>query len=166
MLRTKIICTLGPATSDPEVITEMVRGGLDVARLNMAHGARESQIGMIDSVRRAAKSAARPIPILADLSGPKIRVGSLPVAITLRPADQIVVAPEGRTRPGQIPTTYARLVTDLRPGSRVAIDDGLIELECQDVDGERATFEVLRGGGSSEATRELMYRPGWTRPRA
>jgi len=146
MLRTKIICTLGPATSDPEVITEMVRGGLDVARLNMAHGDRESQVGMIDSVRRAAKSAARPIPILADLSGPKIRVGSMPAAITLRPADQIVIAPEGGTRPGQIPTTYAGLVSDLRPGSHVAINDGLIELECQDVDGERATFEVLRGG--------------------
>jgi pyruvate kinase len=146
MLRTKIICTLGPATSDREVIGEMVRRGMDVARLNMAHGDRASHRQMIESVRAASEAEGRPISVLADLSGPKIRVGSLAEPIALRPGDEITMTFQERAQPGQIPTRYAGLFQDLARGARVAIDDGLIELDCQEADGEEAVFEVRRGG--------------------
>ena len=119
---------------------------MDVARLNMAHGDRASHRRMIDAVRIASEAEGRTIAVLADLSGPKIRVGSLAEPIALRPGDRITMTFEDQAQPGQIPTTYAGLVQDLERGACVAVNDGLIELECQEVDGAEAVFEVLRGG--------------------
>ena len=146
MLRTKIICTLGPATSEPDVIGQLVRGGMDVARLNMAHGDWNSHRRMIESVRAAAENVERPIAVLADLQGPKIRIGELAEPVELNLGDQVEIAFERRFRPGQIPTTYEGLARDLLEGDRVLIDDGLVELECLTVDTDQVTFRVIQGG--------------------
>ena len=146
MLRTKIVCTLGPATSEAAVVLDLVQGGMDVARLNMAHGDHATHRKMVDSVRAAAIRVDRPIAVLADLRGPKIRVGPLAAPTEIPPGGQVVMAFADHARPGQIPITYEGLARDLGEGDRVLIDDGLIELECVRVDGQEVTFRAPRGG--------------------
>jgi pyruvate kinase len=146
MLRTKMVCTLGPSTDADEVVERLVRGGLDMARINMSHGDRTQHRAAVERVRAVAAQEGRPVPVLVDLAGPKIRVGQLEGPLELLPGDQVVFAPEGRQRPGEIPTTYERLARDLGPGEQVLLDDGLLELRCVSTDGERATLEVVRGG--------------------
>jgi pyruvate kinase len=146
MIRTKIVATLGPASSSPEAIGALVRAGLDMARINMSHGTHEQHRETVLSVRRAAAEVGRPVALLVDLAGPKIRVGDLAQPLTLEVGDVVVVAPEGRTAAGEIPTTYHELARDLRPGNHVLLDDGLLELETLDSDGVRARFRVVRGG--------------------
>jgi len=146
MLRTKIVCTLGPSTADPLIVRELVRGGMDVARLNMAHGGHQEHRRLIEAVRAAGKHVERPIGVLADLSGPKIRVGRLPNPLRLASGDEVTMAYEGHAKAGQLPTTYEPLVRDLEPGMRVAVDDGLIELECTGVESSEVAFRVVRGG--------------------
>lgn len=146
MLRTKIVCTIGPATSSPEVIEGLVRGGLDMARINMSHGSHSEHREAVEMIRAAARAEGRPVPILVDLSGPKIRVGLLDAPIDLEPGRRIVIAPEGEAVEGEIPTGYAGLAADVSPGQQVLLDDGLLEIRCVETDGVRATFEVVRGG--------------------
>ena len=146
MLRTKVVCTLGPATSTPEAIRTLVRGGMDLARVNMSHGAHEAHERSIEAVRAAAGEVGRPVAILADLAGPKIRVGTLETPIELEVGAVVVVAPEASARPGEIPTTYAPLAEEIRDGDQVLMDDGLLELRCVGVAGDRARLEVVRGG--------------------
>lgn len=146
MRRTKIVCTLGPATSSPEIIAALVEAGLDVARINMSHGDRDGHREMIELLREAARAADRPVAILADLAGPKIRVGELPEPIELAPGDEVVMAEEGRAEEGDIPTTYRYLGEDLKPGDCVLLDDGLLELECRSIEDGRVAFTVVRGG--------------------
>ncbi len=145
-LRTKVVCTLGPASASPEVIRGLVQAGLDMARINMSHGTHEEHARAIETVRAAARDQGRPVAILADLAGPKIRVGDLPEPILLEPGDRVVLAPAGEQRSGEIPTTYAELADDLEPGDHVLLDDGLLELETVETDGARATLAVVRGG--------------------
>jgi len=146
MLRTKVVCTLGPATSSPEKIAALVRGGMDLARVNMSHGDREHHAGAIASVRAAANEIGRPVAILVDLAGPKIRVGDLEESIPLDVGSTVIVAPEDSAEPGEIPTTYAELADDIHVGDTVLMDDGLLELTCVGVDGDRARLQVVRGG--------------------
>jgi pyruvate kinase len=146
MLHTKIICTLGPATSTPEAVEEMVRSGMDVARINLSHGSQEQHRRMISLVREAARGRTRPVAILADLQGPKIRVGKLLEPIRLTPGEAVTFVPEGEQTRDEIPTTYPALAGDLSPGDQVLLDDGLLELICLDTDGNRARCEVVRGG--------------------
>jgi pyruvate kinase len=122
MLRTKVVCTLGPATSDSEVIADMVRWGMNVARLNMAHGDHSGHAKMIEAVRSAGRELQQPVAILADLCGPKIRVGELGGPRELVPGDRVVITAEDHAAKDQIPTTYPELVDDLDEGVRVAID--------------------------------------------
>src|SRR5688572_2936492 len=128
MLRTKVVCTLGPATSTPEAISALVRGGMDLARVNMSHGEHDTHAASIEAVRKAATEAGRPVAILADLAGPKIRVGTLASPVELEVGAVAVVAPEASARPGEIPTTYAPLAEEIRVGDAVLMDDGLLEL--------------------------------------
>lgn len=146
MLRTKIVCTIGPATSSPEVVEGLVRGGLDMARINMSHGSHEHHREAVERIRAAAREVGRPVPILVDLSGPKIRVGALAEPIELVAGERVVFAPEGQAAEGEIPTGYAGLAGDVGPGQQVLLDDGHLEIRCVDTDGVRATFEVVRGG--------------------
>ncbi len=146
MLRTKIVCTIGPATSSEERIRGLVAGGLDMARINMSHGSHEHHREAVERIRAAAREAGRPVPILVDLSGPKIRVGNLAEPVELVEGAQIVIAPESSAAPGEIPTSYEALASDVAPGQQVLLDDGLLEVRCVDTDGLRARFEVVRGG--------------------
>jgi pyruvate kinase len=146
MLRTKVVCTLGPATSSPEKIAALVRGGMDLARVNMSHGEHEHHAKAIEAVRAAADDAGRPVAILVDLSGPKIRVGELSHSIQLDVGSTVIIAPDDSAAEGEIPTTYRELAQDIRPGQTVLMDDGLLELTCVGVDGDRTRLQVVRGG--------------------
>jgi pyruvate kinase len=146
MRRTKIVCTLGPASTEPGVLRALVRAGMDVARINMSHGDREAHRGTLRGVREAGREAGRKVGILVDLQGPKIRVGRLREPRVLSPGERIVFAPEGSEKEGELPTTYRELALDVTEGDQVLLDDGLLELVCLEIDGDRSAFEVIRGG--------------------
>ncbi len=146
MLRTKIVCTLGPSSSSPDIILEMVRSGMDVARINMSHGAAEGHRAVVETVRAAADEVGKPVAILVDLCGPKIRVGNLDEPIVLERGQTVTMAPEETAGPGEIPTTYAPLAHEIEAGKTVLLDDGLLELHCVGIEGDRAQLEVVRGG--------------------
>lgn len=146
MLRTKIVCTLGPATSSPDQVLALARAGMNVARVNFSHGSREDHRASVESVRAASRELLRPIAVLVDLSGPKIRVGDLPEPVTLEPGERVVMVPAELAEPGEIPTTYAPLAHEIAPGNQVLLDDGLLELVCRETDGDRTILEVVRGG--------------------
>ena len=128
MLRTKVVCTLGPATSDPETVLAMVRGGMNLARINMSHGTREEHLASIEAVRAAASEVRRPVAVLVDLQGPKIRVGMLERPVDLGVGDSVVMAPEDIATGDEIPTTYAPLAEEISTGDMVLLDDGHLEL--------------------------------------
>jgi len=146
MPRTKVVCTLGPASSSPETVLAMVEGGMCMARINLSHGTHAEHRGRIEAVRAAADKVRRPVAVLADLAGPKIRVGDLSAPLTLEAGRTVVLAPESSAREGEIPTTYAPLAVEIEEGQAVLLDDGLLELRCTGTDGDRARFEVVRGG--------------------
>ena len=146
MLRTKVVCTLGPASSSPEVILEMVKQGMDLARVNMSHGSRDDHRASMAAVRAASAEVGRPVGIMVDLSGPKIRVGELEAPMQLEAGQTVVMAPEDIAVRGEIPTTYSPLAEEIQAGDRVLLDDGLLELSCTGTEGERTRLEVVRGG--------------------
>jgi pyruvate kinase len=147
MLRTKIVCTIGPSTTSPDTVSELVRRGMDVARINMSHGDHATHAASIRAVREAAESQGRAVAILVDLQGPKIRVGRLEEPVALVAGQEVVFAPEDEADPAsELPTTFPGLAGDVSPGNAMLLDDGLLELECIGVDRNRARFEVIRGG--------------------
>jgi pyruvate kinase len=146
MLRTKVVCTLGPASSSHEVILAMVKGGMDLARVNMSHGSRDEHRASIAAVRAASAEVGRPVGLMVDLSGPKMRVGELEPAMKLEVGQSVVMAPEGNSIEGEIPTTYAPLAEEIEEGDQVLLDDGLLELRCVGTEGDRTKLEVVRGG--------------------
>ncbi len=150
--RTKIIATLGPASNTAEVIECLITAGMDVARLNFAHGSIEDHRRMINNVREASRKTRKDIGILLDLQGPKIRIGRLenkvvnleegqPFVITIRDV-------AGNDR--EVSTNYAGLPRDLTAGAHILLDDGLLELEVQKIDRDDIYCMVLRGGELSE----------------
>src|SRR4051795_5650872 len=104
--RTKIVCPLGPSSWSPERIRALIEAGMDVARINFSHGELERHAETIRNVRQAARECGRPIAVLGDLQGPKIRVGSLPEPVELKPGDSVTFAPEDVAGPGELPTTF------------------------------------------------------------
>ncbi|HEX8696807.1 MAG TPA: pyruvate kinase [Longimicrobium sp.] len=144
--RTKIVCTLGPASWSPERIHSLIEAGMDVARINFSHGDLDRHAETIRNVRAAAERARRPIAILGDLQGPKIRVGVLPEPVELRPGDAVTFAPEGEHAAGELPTTFAELAEDVEVGDVVLLADGLMELIVTDVQPPRVTMRVIHGG--------------------
>ena len=146
MIRTKVIATIGPASAKPEVMIGLVRAGIDVARINMSHGDHRAHKDSIRLVREAAESVGRPVAILVDLQGPKIRIGELKEPVRLEDGHIVTIAPEGLHGPGELPTAYTSLAREVSPGTHILLDDGLLELVCVETDGGRAHFEVVRGG--------------------
>jgi pyruvate kinase len=151
MRRAKIVVTLGPASSEAEVIHQLFLSGADVARLNFSHGQPEEHALAIERVRAASRRLGRAVALLQDLQGPKIRTGPLAAGregVALERGAEIVVTSEGEF-PGdahRISTTYAHLGEDVRPGDRLLVDDGLIELRVLATDGVRVRCEVVEGG--------------------
>jgi pyruvate kinase len=144
--RTKIVCTLGPASWSPERIRALIDAGMDVARINFSHGELDRHAETIRNVREASARARKPVAVLGDLQGPKIRVGVLPAPVELKAGDQVVFAPEGEHAPGELPTTFAELASDVEVGEVVLLADGLMELIVEDVAPPRVTMRVIHGG--------------------
>ena len=142
---TKIVATLGPASSSSEMVESLVRAGMDVARINASHGTGEQRAALIRTARAAAERAARPVAVLVDLQGPRIRVGDLPAPVTLEPGAKVVFAPEGAAGRGEIPTTFD-LAADVRTGAQILLDDGLIVVEVTAVRPPKVEGRVRYGG--------------------
>lgn len=144
--RTKIVGTLGPASSSPEGIRALVEAGLDVARINFSHGTHEMHERTIQVVREVAAEVGRPVAILADLQGPRIRIGVLPTPRELIVGDEVVLVPEELAAGDEIPITYADLCHDVSPGNRILINDGLFDLVVTRVESPRVWASVVHGG--------------------
>ncbi len=144
--RTKIVCTLGPSSSSRDALCALVDAGLNVARINFSHSTHEQHAATIALIREVAESSTRPIAIMGDLQGPRIRIGDLPAPLDLADGSDIVLVAEGNEQGHEIPVTYANLADDVHVGDRVLINDGLIELVVLDVAKPRVTARVLHGG--------------------
>jgi pyruvate kinase len=149
MRRTKIVATIGPTSSTPEMMGRMLTAGMDVARLNFSHGSFADHAARIAALRETARLAGRPLTILQDLQGPKIRTGTLEGGrpVSLRAGEQFTITTEeiiGTAQ--QVSTTYTALPHDVQPGDRILISDGLIELRVRASSGARVTTEVVFGG--------------------
>ena len=149
MLCTKIVCTIGPASRAPEVLRELMLAGMDVARLNFSHGSQFYHGENIERIRAVAAEVGKPIAILTDLQGPKLRVGEMEgEGVLLVSGEKVVLT----TRPivghaGEVPVQYAKLPRDVEAGDRILIDDGLLELEVLSTDEETdITCRVITGG--------------------
>jgi pyruvate kinase len=145
-LRTKIVATIGPATAAVDKVHALAELGVDVVRLNFAHGSHDSHREIIQWVREASDMVGKPMAILADLAGPKIRIGALPQPIPLTDSSIIVLAPEDVASGDEIPTTYVALADDVKPGDRILLDDGIMELRVLEVSAPRVQCRVMRGG--------------------
>ncbi|HET6700526.1 MAG TPA: pyruvate kinase, partial [Gemmatimonadaceae bacterium] len=144
--RTKIVCTIGPASSSPAVLRSLIAAGMNVARINFSHGTHEQHAEVIGAVRRLAKDAGRPVAILADLQGPRIRIGDIPATIMLVEGSDMVLVPEAVAEAGEVPVTYGELATDVKVGDRILINDGLLDLVVLDVHAPRVVARVVHGG--------------------
>src|SRR5262252_2330820 len=132
--RTKIVATIGPASSSPEALARIIDAGMDGARLNFSHGRHEVHAENARRVREAQAAAGRPIALIADLQGPKLRVGELPERITLTKDAEIVVSGENGPNPDDLPVLPAVIGSVLEPGHNVLIDDGLVKLRVEKVE--------------------------------
>ncbi len=144
--RTKIVCTLGPATATRGAIRGLVLAGMNVARINFSHGTAEEHEETIATVKAVAAELKQPIAILGDLQGPRIRIGDLRQTVVLNQGDDIVLVHEGEESPDEFPVTYEHLATDVHVGDRILVDDGLIELVVLDIEGIRVRARVIHGG--------------------
>jgi pyruvate kinase len=146
--RTKIVATLGPASSDPETLDDLIAAGVDVFRLNLSHGDASTHAALHAEVRRAAQRAGRYVGVLADLPGPKIRVGALAGGeIPLETHREVTITTrEILGRPGLIPCQYTMLAQDVSPGDTILLDDGNLELEVLNTTAEDVLCRVLVGG--------------------
>jgi len=147
--RSKIVCTLGPASDSAERIERLMRAGMDVARLNFSHGTHAEHARSIARVRAASGRLKKPIAILADLQGPKIRTGALAGGgpVMLRAGQRFTITT--KDVPGTssvVSTTYKRLPQDVRRGDRILLADGLIELRVRGTDRRSISCEVVNGG--------------------
>ena len=147
--RTKIVCTLGPTSSDPETIRALIEAGMDVARMNFSHGSHEEHRERVHRVREAAKEAGRVVSILQDLQGPKIRVGEVQGdSVMLREGQDLTITTEPLeySTSDRVYIDYESLPQDADVGGRILIDDGLLELEISDIDGSEIYTRVVEGG--------------------
>jgi len=160
MRKAKIVCTIGPASAEPSVLERLMNSGMDVARLNFSHGTHDSHRAAIASIRTVAERLVRPVAILQDLQGPRIRVGDFEGPGVEVTAEQRIRLVGGMRRSGgqigsqttapsklaEIPVAYPQLTLDVRPGARILIDDGLIELLVITVNGGAVECRVKTGG--------------------
>lgn len=146
--KTKIVATLGPASSSPTMIGRLIAAGVDVFRLNFSHGGHEQKRELIETIRRMAERKGATVGILADLQGPKIRVGRMQEGgVPLARGDRLAITTrEVVGCPGLVSTVYQALPLDVRPGSRILMDDGLIELRVLSIEGDTVHTQVVEGG--------------------
>jgi pyruvate kinase len=151
--RAKIIATIGPASNTEAILCDLLRLGMDVARLNFSHGTHEEHARNIERIRHAARKEGRTVCILQDLQGPKIRTGRLQghEPVLLKTGAQVTITPRDVLgMPALVATTFAGLAREVRSGSRILLSDGLIELRVRVVRGEEVECDVVNGGLLSE----------------
>ncbi|HHT31201.1 MAG TPA: pyruvate kinase [Corynebacterium sp.] len=146
--RTKIVCTLGPAVASLEGITGLVESGMDVARLNFSHGEHEDHAQNYRWVREASDKTGHAVGILADLQGPKIRLGRFAEGSTYWADGEVVriTVDDVEGTHDRVSTTYKNLAQDAKPGDRLLVDDGKVGLKCIGVEGNDVICEVTEGG--------------------
>jgi len=143
--RTKIVCTIGPACDSDERLEQLIWAGLDVARLNFSHGTHEQHFTRIQALRRVSTRLGKPIALLQDLCGPKIRTGRVPGGSVPLDTNTEIILVEGRDArtDGRIPVQYDGLAEDLKPGDPILVDDGRIVLRVLSCRGAGASGEVV-----------------------
>ena len=149
MRRTKIVATVGPASSEPDMLDRLVAAGVDVFRLNYSHGTHASHAAACGAVREAAARARREVAVLQDLCGPKIRIGDIAGgdSIELYDGEDVLLGREqGPVRPGRLTCTLPELVDELAPGHRVLLRDGRILMRVVGREGDALRLRVERGG--------------------
>ena len=147
--RAKIVATLGPASNTEPVFRELVRAGIDVVRLNFSHGTHEEKQALIQMIRKVSREERKPLCILCDLQGPKIRTAKLKdhQPVLLKAGSRLTITP--RDVPGTaslVGTTFKTLAENVEQGSRILLSDGLIELRVRDIDGADVVCEIINGG--------------------
>jgi len=146
--KAKMVCTLGPASNTKETIQKLVRAGMDVARLNFSHGSYDEHAHLIKLVRQVSKETGKPVAILQDLQGPKIRIGQFEEGpVTLEAGDRFTITTRavGGSQ-SEVSTTYTNLPKDLKKGDAILINDGLIKMKVHSVDDKDVQCIVVNGG--------------------
>jgi len=146
--RAKIIATLGPASQDKETITKLFQSGMDVARINFSHGTHQDHARVINHLREVSRELKRPITILQDLSGPKIRTGEMADGpLEIQDGDTLVLTTQESDSGGyRIPVNFPPLPESVRVGGRILLDDGRLELVVKKIEGTEVVTEVVQGG--------------------
>ncbi|KAA3617533.1 MAG: pyruvate kinase [Calditrichaeota bacterium] len=146
--RAKIICTIGPTSNTEEILTKLARSGMDVARLNFSHGTHEEHLANIKLIRKVSKKTGKPIAILMDLQGPKIRIGHFAEGpVTVKPGELFTIVTDDV--PGTqylVGTSYKNLPNDVKPDDNILINDGLIQLKVNKTTKTEVFCEVVIGG--------------------
>jgi len=147
--RAKIVCTLGPASSAPEMISGLIEAGMNVARLNMSHGSHDDHTRTFEGIRQAAAARGVAVAVLADLQGPKIRVGKIPgEGFDLRAGETFILSvdPDAPVEPGRVTVDYPEMAREVRPDDKILMDDGNFELRVLGVEGPEIRTVVITGG--------------------
>ncbi len=145
--RTKIVCTIGPASHDESQLIALVQAGMNVCRLNFSHGTHEDHALLISHIQAVRQATGEPLTILQDLQGPKIRVGELPEeGVMLEKGKEISFTTGTPAIPTKLPVTYPKLHEDVKPGQRLLLDDGLFAVKVLRIEGPDVVCEVLEGG--------------------
>jgi pyruvate kinase len=155
--KTKIVATIGPASAPPEMLHKLLLSGVDVVRLNFSHGDYDFYAGVIRSIRQWDRENSAHTAILADLQGPKLRIGEMANgAIELREGEELVITTDPmKGVPGRVSTTYTLFPKDVKKGEFVLLDDGKLRLEVVRTDGERNVFTRVLNGGMLSANKGI-----------
>ena len=145
--RTKIVCTIGPASNSVDMLFRLGQAGMDIARLNFSHGTHEDHAMVMKRLSLVGKRLGQPFGILQDLQGPKIRIGDLPPeGVRLIPGEPAIFSTAAHLEKGDIPVTLPSLHKDVKRGEHLLFDDGLLEVIVQKIVGNRIFTEVIQGG--------------------
>jgi len=157
--KTKIVATIGPASNSPEILESLIRAGMNIARLNFSHGNFEQHAEVIERIRNASKAAGRRVAIMGDLPGPKMRLGTIqPDPVQLVAGDSFILTSEDITGTAQRASmSFESLPQVVKPGDRLFLNDGLVQLTVNQVEGKEVRCTVAVGG-------ELRSRKGLNLP--
>jgi pyruvate kinase len=147
--KTKIVCTIGPASRNKKTIRELVRAGMNMARINLSHGKIEEHARDINTIRQVSKELGIPVPILLDLQGPKIRVGDLENgSVILKKGKEFTITTRniGKGRDNIVSTVYKNLHKDVKKGDSILLDDGIMKLKVKKIKGRDVVCQVIDGG--------------------
>ncbi|NCN95626.1 MAG: pyruvate kinase, partial [Bdellovibrionales bacterium] len=159
--RVKIVGTIGPVSSSPEALSKLIQSGLNIARLNFSHGTHEDHLSVLKSLRKISKDLSAPVSILQDLQGPKIRVGKFKAgSVHLADGEDVELRVTEEESDGSfIPTALKEVLSCVKPGQRILMDDGLLEMEALRIEGSSVLCKIKYGG-------ELKNRKGLNLPGA